>query len=75
MEKSQVASGNDSEFVKFRADMKVEFAIFRKEMRSGFAGLRNDIVGAKVDIIKWMFILAVAQVAATYSIFFLFLKK
>jgi hypothetical protein len=47
----------------------------KDDIKSEFAELRHDIRKASTDIIWWMFFLAIANVAATFSIFYLFLRK
>ena len=59
------------EIGKVRQEMSGEFAKVRQEM----SGLRQEASESKVELIRWMFLFWVGQVAVVFGILFAFFRK
>lgn len=66
------------EKVKEEFDNKAEIWATKKDIadvKKDIADVREYIANTKADLIKWMFIFWIGQVAATFGFILLFLKK
>ena len=52
-----------------RAEMKSMSAELRAEIQTSAAGLRTEMANQKSEIIKWMFLFWIGQIAVTTAIF------
>ena len=69
------ARGLAEEMSKLRAELKGDIAQLRTELKEDIAGLRVEIANARADMIRWMFIFWVGQLAAILSILFIFFRR
>jgi hypothetical protein len=75
----------DNEFGRMREYMDHEFARMREYFVQEFGNSKNyvdtkfatkeDLGGTRVELIRWMFIFWIGQIAATFGFILLFLKK
>ncbi|MCF6148100.1 MAG: hypothetical protein E3K37_05520 [Candidatus Kuenenia sp.] len=69
----------ENEITSIKADMKVLEGHFDKKIDTNIANLRmelkSDIANTKAELIKWMFIFWIGQVATIIGILFIFFKK
>jgi ATP phosphoribosyltransferase regulatory subunit HisZ len=72
--KESFVTSKDKESLKTISNAKDLFAT--KEDLSRIEGhLRKEIAESKSDIIKWMFLFCIGQIAATISLMMMFIKK
>jgi hypothetical protein len=66
-------------YIDNKAERAVEATIktlaTKDEISKEFGSVRKEIAEGKTEMIKWMFIFWIGQVAATLAIILLFLKK
>jgi hypothetical protein len=72
--------GNDTteamfKYIDSKTERSVEATIQTLATKDDIANVRREIGEVKVDMIKWMFIFWIGQVAAMLGILLLFLKK
>jgi hypothetical protein len=57
---------------KLRAEMATEFGKVRTEMAEGFGSLRAEMIGRNADLLKWLLVFFVTQIAAIAALLRLF---
>ncbi|MFQ6013905.1 MAG: hypothetical protein ACE5NP_00500 [Anaerolineae bacterium] len=60
---------------KFERRLVEEISKLRGELREEMAGLRVELANTRADLIRWMFIFWVGQVATILGILFVFFRK
>jgi DNA-binding transcriptional MerR regulator len=56
-----------AEIAELRSDTKAEFADVRSESRTEFAKIRTEIADTKVEIIKWVIGIGIAQAGLVFA--------
>ena len=63
------------EIAVMNADLRKDMFVMETDLRKEIADVRENAASTKSDIIKWMFIFWIGQVATTFALILLFIKK
>lgn len=71
---SKTKEVSDNKFIVHQTLQTKDMESLRNEIHNVFA-TKEDMANSKADIIKWMFIFWIGQVAVTFGLIMLYLKK
>ncbi|HID87232.1 MAG TPA: DUF1640 domain-containing protein [Anaerolineae bacterium] len=74
-EMSKLRAELKGDIAQLQTELKGDIAQLRTELKEDIAGLRVEIANARADMIRWMFIFWVGQLAAILSILFIFFRR